>query len=127
MIVEILLDCSEDVSSISKWNGVGAHQGHEFCFFSVAFLLFFPFFFSCLVKDGSLWLVALTIVMPVFQYKNSNLRLLLCKDNPKKKKSKSRVLLKAREGGKEGRVKNGLDSCKEFNNGGGCRAAATSF
>jgi hypothetical protein len=30
--------------------------------------------------------VTLTIVMSVFQYKNSNLRLLLCKDNPKKRK-----------------------------------------
>jgi hypothetical protein len=29
--------------------------------------------------------------------------LLLCQDNPEKKKSKSRVLLKAREGRKEGR------------------------
>jgi hypothetical protein len=85
-----------------------------------------PSFVSCLVKDGSFWLVALAIIMSVFQYKNSNLRLLLCKDNPEKKKSKSRVLLKAREGRKKGRVKNGLESCKEFNNGGGCRAA-TSF
>ncbi len=75
----------------------------NFFFLSVAFLLFFPFFVSCLVKDGSFWLVTLTIIMSVFQYKNSNLlRLLLCKDNPEKKKSKSRVLLKAREGGKEG-------------------------
>lgn len=74
----------------------------NFFFLSVAFLLFFPFFVSCLVKDGSFWLVTLTIIMSVFQYKNSNLRLLLCKDNPEKKKSKSRMLLKAREGGKEG-------------------------
>ncbi len=64
---------------------------------------FFPFFVSCLVTDGSFWLVTLTVTMSVFQYKNSNLRLLLCQDNPEKKKSKSRVLLKAREGRKEGR------------------------
>jgi len=74
------------VSSISKWNGVRAHQGHEFVFSLLFFLFFFPFFVSCLVKDGSFGPVTLTIIMSVFQYKNSNLRLLLCKDNPKKRK-----------------------------------------